>query len=974
MVQFASSRRWLGGALALLAVVAAHPTAADPFLFGSKKTSAPAPGAWEKTADGVIVTPASGQSRKVRLQVMSDRIIHVTAVPTDGLETSKSLMVVAIPAPGAFDVVANAGTVSLKTAKLTADVSLASGAVSFRDATGKIVLAANDGGAFAPVKVEGKDYFAVRQEFNRGTGEGFYGLGQHENGQFNYNGEDVDLAQHNMDIAIPFVMSSRNYGVLWDNDGITRFGDPKEYQPISAGLTVTDAAGKPGGLTARYAVNGETKVTRVEDDVNYQYIRDMKRWPSGLIDLTGNAPVIAKNQTVTWEGAIQSSTTGVHKFRLYVSSYVKLTVDGKLVMDAWRQNWNPWYRNFDLPMTAGVPRRIRIEWIPNDGYIRLLHADPLPDAERHELSLSSEVARAIDYYFVLGRNLDEVIAGYRQLTGKSALLPRWAYGYWQSRDHYETQAELLDTVRNYRKQNLPLDNIVQDWRYWPDDSWGSHEFETSRYPDPAGMVKDVHDLHAHIMISVWPKFYPTTDNYKELDAVGGVYHGNIDAGAKDWVGPGYLSTYYDPYNAKADDIYWRQIRNRIDRLGFDAYWLDNDEPDIRSNLSIEEREHIMGPTAIGPGAEFFNTFPLVHVGGVHDHWHQDHPDTRPFLFTRSGYGGIQRYSSALWSGDLPARWSDLKNQVPAGLGMSLAGVPNWTFDIGGYVVEDRFVNPSAADMDEWRELYLRWYQFGAFVPIFRSHGQGRLREIYNIAPPGTEVYDDLAWYDRLRYRLMPYIYTLAGDVYDRDDTMMRALVMDFAGDPAVANISDEYMFGPAFLVAPVTAYKARAREVYLPSGTRWYDFQTGRAFDGGQTISAPAPLGRMPLFVRAGSIVPVGPDIQYTNEKPDAPVTLYIYTGANGAFSLYEDDGTSYGYQRGQASRIPMTYDEATGTLVIGDRGGAFPGMVQNRVFNVRWISGPNAKAVAFDAKPDVSVRYSGKRIVVQRAAPGHAH
>jgi alpha-D-xyloside xylohydrolase len=220
---------------------------------------------------------------------------------------------------------------------------------------------------------------------------------------------------------------------------------------------------------------------------------------------------------------------------------------------------------------------------------------------------------------------------------------------------------------------------------------------------------------------------------------------------------------------------------------------------------------------------------------------------------------------------------------------------------------------------------------------------------------------------------MPYIYTLAGDVYDSDDTMMRALVMDFAGDKAVANIADEYMFGPAFLVAPVTAYKARARDVYLPSGTRWYDFQTGHAFDGGQTISAPAPLGRMPLFVRAGSIVPVGPEIQYTNEKPDAPVTLYIYTGANGAFSLYEDDGTSYGYQRGESSRIPITYDEATGTLVIGDRAGSFPGMVRNRVFNVRWISGPTAKAMAFDAKPDVSVRYSGKRIVVPRAA-SHAH
>jgi alpha-D-xyloside xylohydrolase len=957
MVQFPSNGRWLAGVLAFVSIVAAS-------LSGAAETSS---ATWQKTADGIVVTPSSGGAHKVRLQVMSDRIVRVTAVPGDSLDTPKSLMVVATTAPTQFDAVASGGTVSLKTAKLTADVSLSTGAVSFRDATGKVVLAGNDGGSFAPVTVEGRDYYAIRQEFNRGTNEGFYGLGQHENGQFNYNGEDVDLAQHNMDIAIPFVMSSRNYGVLWDNNGITRFGDPKEYQPISKGLTVTDADGKPGGLTARYAVNGETKVTRVEDDVNYQYIRDMKRWPAGLIDFSGNSPVITKNQTVTWDGAIQSATTGVHKFRLYVSSYVKLYIDGKLIMDAWRQNWNPWYRNFDLTMTAGVPRKVRIEWIPNDGYIRLLHADPLPEVERHELSLSSEVAHAIDYYFVLGQNLDQVIAGYRQLTGKSLLLPRWAYGYWQSRDHYETQAQLFDTVRSYREQHLPLDNIVQDWRYWPDDAWGSHEFEASRYPDPGQMVKDVHDAHAHIMISVWPKFYPTTDNYKELDTVGGVYHGNIDAGAKDWVGPGYLSTYYDPYNIKADDIYWRQIHDKIDHLGFDAYWLDNDEPDIRSNLSIEEREAIMGPTAMGPGAEFFNTYPLVHVGGVYDHFHQDHPDTRSFLFTRSGYGGIQRYSAALWSGDLPARWSDLKNQVPAGLGMSLAGMPNWTFDIGGYVVEDRFVNPTPDDMDEWRELYLRWYQFGAFVPIFRSHGQGRLREIYNISPPGTEVYDDLSWYDRLRYRLMPYIYTLAGDVYARDYTMMRALVMDFARDPTVANISDEYMFGPAFLVAPVATYKARTRDVYLPSGTRWYDFYTGRALDGGRTVSAAAPLGRMPLFVKEGSIVPIGPDIQYTNEKPDAPITLYVYTGHDGAFSLYEDDGTSYGYQRTESSRIPIAYNEAKRTLVIGNRTGSFPGMVRSRVINVRWISGPTPAAVDFDTKPDVSVRYSGKAITIPR-------
>jgi alpha-D-xyloside xylohydrolase len=935
---------------------------------GQPRTERPAPGAWLRTEHGVIVSPANGPVKTLRLDVMNDRIIHVTAVPAENLDTPKSLMAVMTPQPGVpFSLTQAGDMLALTTPQAGADISLTTGEVKFRDANGRTVLSGAGAGTFTPVKADGQELYAIHQEFNRGTDEGFYGLGQHENNQYNYNGEDVDLAQHNMDIGIPLVVSSRNYGVLWDNNSITRFGDPREYRPISTELTVTDADGKRGGLTARYAVDGQVKVTRVEDDVNYQYIKDMARWPSTLMNLTGNSPTIAKNQTVTWDGRIESGTTGVHKFRLYVSSYVKLYVDGKLVIDAWRQNWNPWYRNFDLPMTAGVPRTVRIEWIPNDGYIRLLHADPLPAAQRHALSLSSEVAKSIDYYVIGGKSYDDVIAGYRQITGKALLMPRWAMGYWQSRDHYETQDELLGTLRQYRAQRLPLDNIVQDWRYWPDSAWGSHEFDRSRFPDPGQMVKEVHDANAHIMISVWPKFYPTTANYKALDAVNGVYHGNIEDGAKDWVGPGYLSTYYDPYNVKAMDIYWHEVNNKLGVLGFDAWWLDNDEPDIRSNLDIESRQHVMGPTAIGSAAEYFNTFPLVHVGGVYDRLHALHPDTRQFLFTRSGYAGIQRYSTALWSGDLPARWQDLHNQVTAGLGMSMAGVPMWTFDIGAYVVEDRFINPDSANRDEWRELYLRWFEFGAFAPIFRSHGQGQLREIYNISPPGTPVYDALAWYDHLRYRLMPYIYTLAGKAYHDDYTLMRGLVMDFPNDARVASLGDEYMFGPAFLVAPVSEYQARSRPVYLPAGARWYDFYTGTSFDGGQQIAAAAPLARMPLFVKAGSVVPVGPDIQYTNEKPSAPLTLFVYTGANGRFDIYDDDGLNYGYQRGEFARIPVSYDDASGSLTIGARQGSFPGMLQQRVFNVRWISGPSQDAANFDAAPDKSVTYTGATVTIKR-------
>jgi alpha-D-xyloside xylohydrolase len=926
-------------------------------------------GSWEKIADGVIVTPYVGPAKKIRLEVMTDDIVRVTAAPTDSLALPKSLIVVAGPSGAHFDARESGGVLTLKTAHVTAHVVIRTGAVSFLSADGKEVLAEQGPRKLAPETVQGHNFYAIHQEFNRGTDEAFYGLGQHQYQPLNYNGQDVDLAQHNMDIAMPFLVSSRNYGVLWDNNGITRFGDPKPYQGLSRSksLTITDADGKPGGLTASYAIDGVVKVKRVETEPNYEFNRDLARWPSSLMDSKTGAEV--PHQTVTWEGGIQSDKTGVHRFRLYVSSYVKLYVDGKLMVDAWRQNWNPWYRDFDVTMKAGERHTLRIEWIPNDGYLRLLHADPLPPEERHDLSLSSDVANAMDYYFVSGKNLDGVISGYRQLTGKAVMLPRWAFGFWQSRDRYQTQDELLGVVKAYRQQDVPLDVIVQDWRYWSDPTWGSHVFDKTRYPDPAAMIRSVHDLKAHIMISVWPKFYPSTDNYKELDAAGAIYRHNVELGVKDWVC--CLSTYYDPYSKVGQDIYWRQIQEKLGVLDIDAWWLDNDEPDIHSNISVKERQYIMGPTAQGPGAEFYNTYPLEHVGGVYDHWRKTNPDKRTFIFTRSGYGGIQRYSAAVWSGDITARWSDMHDQIAAGLNMGLSGMPNWTFDAGGYVMEQKYVHPTPADLAEWQELNTRWIEFAAFVPIFRVHGHadpgdGRPREFYNIAPVGSEDYNAMVEADRLRYRLLPYIYTLEGDTYQRDYTMMRALVMDFPDDPKVRNDGDAYLFGPDFLVAPVTRYQSREQAVYLPAGVTWYDFYNGKTFTGGQTVTVSAPLNHMPLFVKAGAIIPVGPKVQYAAQDVNGSITLYVYTGADGHFSLYEDDGVSYGYEKGAFSRIPIRYDDASGTLSIGARSGSFPGMKQSRSIAVRWISGPSADAANFDTAPDRTVTYTGKALTIR--------
>jgi alpha-D-xyloside xylohydrolase len=932
-----------------------------------QEPAAVARGSYQRTASGVVVTPAEGPARKVRVSVYGDDIIRVTAAPGDDLATPQSLMVTAEPVSSGVDVTEAGDTVTVRAAKASADISLQTGLVRFHNAQGATVLAETQRDAFTPVTVEGQSFYAVRQRFNAGSDEGFYGLGQHQNMQMDYNGEDVELAQHNMDIGIPFVVSTRDYGVLWDNNSITRFGDARPYQAINQSLVVRGADGVAEGLTAQYYKGEALVVTRQEGDVDYQYlptdqfatgraVRDV--WPREL----GGAP-----DRVVWNGSLEARAAGVHKFRLYASSYFKLWVDGALVLDGWRQNWNPWYRNFEVTMAPGERHTLRIEWRPNEGYIKLDHLDPLPADERHALSLASQVAQAVDYYYVGGASIDDVIGGYRRLTGKATLLPRWAYGYWQSRQRYETQDQLLGVLADYRRRHLPLDAMVQDWFYWPEDAWGSHDFDRARFPDPAAMVRGVHDAHAHIMISVWPKFYPTTANYRELDAVGGIYRRNVEMGRRDWVGPGYVSTYYDPYNQRASDIYWRQIREKLGVLGFDAWWLDNDEPDIHTNLSIPDRAYIQGPTAKGPGAEYFNSFPLEHVGGVYEHALHDSPDARQFLFSRSAWGGMQRYSAAMWSGDLAGRWYDLKAQIAAGVNFSMSGIPNWTFDIGGFALEQRYSSQDPADVDEWREFYTRWFEFGAFVPIFRAHGEFPYREIYNIAPNGSEVQNTLIAYDKLRYRLLPYIYTVAADTYQRDGTIMRGLVMDFPDDANVRRVNDQYLFGPAFLVNPVSEYRARSRRVYLPAGTAWYDFYSGQRFDGGQSIDAAAPLARMPVFVRAGAIVPIGPAIEYTGQNPGGPITLMVYEGANGAFDLYEDDGISNGYARGAFSRIPIRYDAATGAVSIGARAGAFPGMVQSRVINVRWISGPSRSAGNLDARADRSVRYTGAEIVAQR-------
>ncbi|HNU76995.1 MAG TPA: glycoside hydrolase family 31 protein, partial [Prolixibacteraceae bacterium] len=612
-----------------------------------------------------------------------------------------------------------------------------------------------------------------------------------------------------------------------------------------------------------------------------------------------------------------------------------------------------------------------VEWRPDGGisYLGLKVLSPRPAEEQNALSFWSEMGDQIDYYFIRGNNSDEVISGYRTLTGKAQIMPKWAMGYWQSRERYKTGDELLEAVNEYRQRGIPLDNIVLDWFYWPEDSWGSHQFDAARFPDPTAMVDSVHRLNARIMISVWPKFYYTTDHYKAFDGKGWMYRRATRDSIRDWVGRGYIGSFYDAYNPEARKLFWNQMKENLYPKGFDAWWMDASEPDILSNASINYRKSLMTPTALGPSAKYFNAYALVNAEAIYNGQREADPDRRVFLLTRSGFPGLQRYSTATWSGDIGTRWEDMKAQISAGLNFAISGIPYWTMDIGGFCVENRYTRAreGSEDLEEWRELNTRWHQFGAFCPLYRSHGQFPFREIYNIAPENHPAYKTMVWYNKFRYRLMPYVYTLAGMTWHNDYTIMRPLVMDFNGDITVNNIGDQYMFGPSLMVAPVYEYKARTREVYFPAATGWYDLYSGQFLTGGEYRTVDAPYEKMPLYVREGAILPFGPEITSTAEKAADPVTLYVYTGRDGAFTLYEDEGVNYDYEKGEFSTIPITWDDAAGKLTIGARQGSWNGMPETRTFNVMWISKEQPQAFDLSAVPRASVTYDGTAVSLLR-------
>ena len=950
----------------LIVVLLEHPLPATGPAQARGDATAP-----ERLADGVLVPVRDGF---VALHVKADNIVRVTYSKTREFRGDTMVVVgpgatgaelalnpfrreargVAAPPSSPFTLTTAAASVTVRTPRLEVRVSRADGAVTFADAAGRTILAESSGGhRMTPATVQGEATHHVQQLWEASPDESLYGLGQRQEGKLNMKGYDFDLWQRNTVVHVPMIVSSRGYGLLWDNTAPSRFGDIRPFEPIPSGNLI-DVAGRPGGLTEG---TFPAETADIQGTATASSIVLASGSGTGGAAGRGAAPPIRG-----WQGQVVAPVTGDYQFQTYSNGTTRVWLAGELRIDHYKQNWATEYDQFKVRLEAGRRYTIKIANASGDT-LRLFWKTPAPSPDT---SMWSEVGDGIDYYFIFGPDIDRVIAGYRALTGRASMLPDWAFGLWQSKNKYNTQAELLATLAEFRRRRIPLDNIVQDWQYWPPDRWGDHEFEPSRYPDPDGMIRAIHESHARFMISVWGKFYPVTENFKALNGIGGLYRTTIADGTRDWLQHEYA--FYDVFSAPARRMFWDQMNRALFRRSVDAWWMDATEPDVvqPSPATLEALRRDIGRTAMGTASRVMNAYPLLNSEAVYDGQRSVAPDQRVFILTRSGFAGIQRYGTVTWSGDITSTFATLRKQIAAGLGFSISGTPYWTTDTGGYTMEARFANARGGEeLDEWRELNARWFQYSTFCPILRVHGADRPREMWNIGDEATPVYRAELKFDELRYALLPYIYAVAGAVTQDGYTMMRPLVMDFGDDPKARDLTDEYMFGPAFLVSPVTEYKARSRSVYLPAGTVWYDFWTGKRMAGGQTITADAPFDRLPLFMRAGAIVPAGPDQQYVGEKRAESLTLYVYAGANGRFSLYEDDGRSYGYERGEFSRIPLSWNDATKTLTVGARAGSFDGQPARRTFTVVLVSPATPMGYA-SRRAGRSVSYDGRAVRVR--------
>jgi alpha-D-xyloside xylohydrolase len=782
----------------------------------------------------------------------------------------------------------------LSTNFITALFDKQTGVIDYTDNTGKIFLSEKAGRKLKPDTVGGQNCFIAEQSFDSPSNEYLFGLGQFQDGHYNLRNVTRKLIQVNSQIAIPFLYSSRGYGLLWHQYGLTEFNPSDNL----VSLTKKDTSAGGGGTIEVTTTSGTQRVSR---------------------------------QQALYTGKLSIPKDGDYSMMLDLGNMESrhlLVIDGKPYID----QTNQW-----LPPSAGQIVNLKagdhtVQVLCKSANTPKLSWKPVSD----ETTFRSVNAKSLDYIVFYGKNADEVIATYRNLSGNVPMLPLWAYGFWQCRERYTSGKHLVQTVEEFRRRNLPMDVIVQDWQYWGKHGWGVPQFDTTNYPNPEGFIKQLHDLNAQFSISVWENIDKKSEVAKEYLA-------------KDLYIPN--SPWIDIYKPETQKTHWNALNKNLFSLGVDSWWMDATEP---------ENDALVGKqTFFGLGDFYRLTYPLFVSEAVYKGQRETNDQKRVAILTRSAFPGQQRYGTINWSGDIGWDWNTYKRQIVAGLNFNLTGMPYWTTDIGG------FFRPGRGQYTDvkYHDILTRWFQWGTFNPIFRIHGYQTETEPWKY---GDTVMNNMRSMMNLRYRLMPYIYSQAWQVSKNGSTLMRPMVMDFKDDPAAVSQSYQYMFGKSFLVAPITEPGVTQWDVYLPKSTSWYNFWTGKRFTGGQTIKADAPQDKIPLFVKAGSIVPMGKFMQYTSEKPMDTLEIRIYPGADGQFTLYSDEGNNYNYEKGKYRVIRFQWNEKQQMLTIDKAEGDYTGALKSHLLNIVWIN--ESKGTGIDITTAVKpVIYSGNKLSIPK-------
>lgn len=823
-----------------------------------------------QTEHGAIVHTANGV---VQVEACSDTVLHVIkSSNTEG--TAAIVPTIVRPCDGSAHTVSSDGSRAyLRTGELTAEIDENAGSVSFLTIDGHPVLAEQASGRAIPAADSALQSTGSSQQFLLAQDEALYGLGQHQEGFLNLRDIPIQLLQANSNIAIPFLVSTNGYGLLWNNPSLTDFDQATEEIRLDA--------------------NGE--------------------------------------------GLLQTGPEGDYGFLLSGNyrNKLRLSVNGQPIIDL-ENMWLPLSAGAKMHLAANTTYRVTAE---TGGDTKL--AVRVPSGT---MTFRSHVGETVDYYFMYGPDPSRVVAEYREFTGAAPLLPRWAYGYWQCRERYSSQQQLLDTAAEFRKRKIPVDVLVQDWQYWGKYGWNAMRFDESAYPNPPQLMSALHKQNLHMVISVWAKFGAETAVDKEFVANNLVLKSAANTGE-----PGESTereNWADLFNPQAQKMFWAELNRNLFSAGLDGWWLDASEP---------EGDPLKDDTTyLGPGTKVRDAFPLFETSAVYQGQRATTEDKRVVILTRSAYTGEQRNGTIAWSGDISGNWETLRRQIPAGLNFAMSGFPYWTTDIGGFFrPADQYTSP------EYHELLIRWFQFGAFCPIFRIHGFRSETEMWKYGP---EVEKVLREYDELRYRLLPYIYSAAWGVTDRGEIVMKALPFAYPHDETVKQVSDQFLFGNSLLINPVTEPHATSRSVVLPAKDNWVDFWTGQTYRGGQTVTVDAPLDKMPILVKEGSILPLGPVVQDASEPQNA-LEIRIYPGKDAGFDLYQDAGDGYAYEHGERATIHVKWDDRHKALSIADRIGNFAGMSAKQTLQIILVRrghgvGDNS-SLSFDRKVD----YDGRAV-----------